>query len=73
MTKRDATGLVSPPVRGPGLPAQVVESEGAAGPDAIIGAGAVCYKSPAPMAAPATIQIKATKGGGTAAVQILVK
>jgi hypothetical protein len=65
--------LVNPPIPVPGLPAQVVATDGATGPDAIIGAGAACYKSPAPMAAPATIQIKATKGGGTAAVQILVK
>ncbi|MBK8943285.1 MAG: hypothetical protein IPM79_38220 [Polyangiaceae bacterium] len=65
--------LVTPPIPVPGLPAQVVATDGATGPDAIIGAGAACYKSPAPMAAPATIQIKATKGGGTAAVQILVK
>lgn len=74
ITELDGSVLVSAP---PGLPIPVppqpIATDTSTGPNVTMGGGANCFKSSAPAAAPATVQIKATKGAGVAAVQILSK
>ncbi|NUP09606.1 MAG: hypothetical protein HOW73_26470 [Polyangiaceae bacterium] len=71
ITELDASVIVAAPI--PGVPAQTVANDSTTGPDSTLGGGGNCVKSPIPTAAPATVQVKATKGGGTAAVQVLSK
>ena len=75
ITELDASVVVSPAAAGlpVPLPPQTVATDSSTGPDSTLGSGTSCIKNPAPMAAPATIQVKATKGAGTAAVQVLSK
>lgn len=71
ITELDASVMVAPPM--PGLPSIPAITDNTKGPDVTIGAGAACSKSPLPTAAQGTLQIKAAKGAGVAAVQVLVK
>lgn len=72
ITELDAVVLVSPPVP---LPVAIppLATDTTTGPDVTMGGGGNCIKSTAPAAAPATVQVKATKGAGVAAVQVLSK
>jgi len=71
ITELDASVIVAPPI--PGAPSVPALTDTTKGPDVTLGKGAACTKSPLPIAASGTLQIKATKGAGIAAVQVLVK
>lgn len=55
------------------VPAQAVATDTTTGPDALIGGGTNCYKNSLPVPGNGVVQVKATKGAGAMAVQVLVK
>jgi hypothetical protein len=57
----------------PPMPASTVAQDGSTGPTATLGGKAGCWKYPLPLAAPAKVVLRVTKGSGMAAAKVYVK
>ncbi|MEZ4440474.1 MAG: hypothetical protein R3B72_15360 [Polyangiaceae bacterium] len=57
----------------PPAPEFVAAQDQTTGPQAVLGGGQSCFKNPLPIAAPAKVRVRATRGNGVALAQIYMR